>query len=251
VRTAALNFERNIPLEGCYNFRDLGGYRTSDGRWTRPQQLYRADGPHALTAGDVRILEHMSIATVIDLRTPTEVEQRGCYTAAIANVVEYHLPMVDVLPDTEELPGWVDPTVVARRYREMLDAGGETMAEVLTILSDPNAYPAVFHCSAGKDRTGILTAVILGLLHVPDDTIIADYALSAASMARLVDYYKREYPDAIEQLERIAPAMVAAHPDTMTVFIDGVRRDYGGFAGYAESIGVGHAPRRLREALLT
>lgn len=251
MRTAALNFERNVPLEGCYNFRDLGGYRTSDGRWTLPQRLYRADGPHALTAADVRTLEHIGIATIIDLRTPTEVEQRGCYTAAISNVVEYHLPMFDVLPDTEELPGWIDPEVVARRYREMLDAGGETMADVLKILSDPSAHPAVFHCSAGKDRTGIIAAVILGLVHVPDDTIIADYALSAAPMMRLVEFYKREYPDATEQLERVAPAMVAAHPDTMTGFIDGVRRDYGGFSEYAESIGVGDAPRRLHAALLT
>jgi len=248
---STLHFERHVPLEGCFNFRDLGGYRTSDGRWTRPQLLYRADGPHALTAVDVNNLAHMGIATVIDLRTTSEVEQRGCYSAVISDVVEYHLPMIDVLPDTDELPGWVDPAIVAGRYREMLDEGEDVIAEVLAILSDPIAYPAVFHCSAGKDRTGIIAAVILGLLRVPDDTIIADYALSEAPMTRLVEHYKRQYPDATEQLERLAPAMVASHPNAMTGFIDGIRRDYGGFAAYATAIGVGKAPGLLRTALLT
>jgi protein-tyrosine phosphatase len=247
---AASDFERQLRFDGCFNFRDLGGYRTREGRWTRPQRLYRADGPHALTDADAGRLDGLGLATIIDLRTAGEVG-RGCYTAVLSEVVEYHLPMVDVLPDADELPAWVDPAVVAERYREMLDYGRETTVEILAILSDPSAYPAMFHCSAGKDRTGIIAAVLLGLLHVPDESIIADYALSGASMQRLVDHYKSTYPDAAEQLTRLAPAMVAAHPQAMAGLIAGVRRDYGSFDGYAEAIGVGTAPRHLRASLLT
>jgi protein-tyrosine phosphatase len=244
-----LAFDRRLAFEGCFNFRDLGGYETVDGRVVRPQRLYRADGPHALTDADVAQLGSLDLATILDLRTVEELE-RGRYIAHVSDVIEYHLPMLDVVPDTDDLPKWVDPAVVADRYRTMLDAAAENVAEVLAVLSDPSAYPALFHCSAGKDRTGVIAAVLLGVLGVADDTIVADYALSATAMHRLVDYYKAAHPDSVELLERLAPAMVAAHPETMRALIAGVRRDFGSFDGYAESIGVGTAPKYLRAALL-
>ncbi len=250
MRRAVLDFERHVALDGCFNFRDLGSYRTSDGRWTRPQHLYRADGPHALTDGDGTTLRGLQLRTVIDLRTFEEVEQRGCYANVLSNVVEYHLPMIDVLPDPDELPAWVDPSVVARRYRDMLDAGHDSIAEILAVLSDPNAYPAVFHCSAGKDRTGLVAAVVLGVVGVPDATIVADYALSRAPMRRLLEHYQTAYPHAAEQLSRAAPAMVAADPQTMSELIECVRRDFGDFDGYASALGLGTAPRLIREAAL-
>jgi len=137
----------------------------------------------------------------------------------LADVVEYHLALVDVLPDPEELRGGSTRPSLPRQYRSMLDRGEDSIAEALAILSDPSAYPAMFHCSAGKDRTGILAAVVLGVLGVPDEVIVADYVLSGRAMHRLVDHYKRAYPDAEEQLTRIAPAMVAADPAAMTAFI--------------------------------
>jgi protein-tyrosine phosphatase len=243
-------FERRIDFEGCFNFRDLGGYGTVDGRRVRTQWLYRADGPHALSAADVGKLNDLRLATVVDLRTPQEVTERGCYLAVLPDVVEHHLSMIDVLPDAETLPDWIDPGVVAAQYRNMLERGRESIAEALVILADPSAYPAVFHCSAGKDRTGVLAALLLGLLGVPDETIVADYALSAAAMQHLIEYYQRAYPDAGERLTRLAPAMVAAHPDAMTELIAGIRRDYGGFEEYADAIGAGTVPAGIRAALL-
>ncbi len=246
-----MNFERQVAFAGCFNFRDLGGYTTRDDRLVLPQRLYRADGPHALDDADVAKLRGLELATVLDLRTAQEAEARGCYVTVLADVIEYHLPMIDVLPDPEELPDWIDPQVVALQYRNMLDGGEDAIAEALAILSDPSAYPALFHCSAGKDRTGVLAAVLLGVLGVPDEIIVADYVLSAPAMERLVDHYKRSYPDATEQLTRIAPAMVAAHPDAMTEFLAGLHRDYGTFDDYAEAIGVGSSPRFIRDIVLT
>ncbi|MCU1465064.1 MAG: putative protein-tyrosine phosphatase [Actinomycetia bacterium] len=244
------HFERRISFEGCFNFRDVGGYGTVHGRHVRTQRLYRADGPHALSAADVGKLHGLRLATVVDLRTPREVSERGCYLAVLPNVVEHHLSMIDVLPDADTLPDWIDPSVVAAQYRGMLDGGRASIAEALQILSDPSAYPAVFHCSAGKDRTGVLAALLLGLLGVPDETIVADYALSAAAMEHLIGHYRRSYPDASERLSKVAPAMVAAHPEAMAELIAGIRRDYGGFEEYAESIGAGGAPAALGAALL-
>ena len=251
MRARPTGFERQIAFDGCFNFRDLGGYRTRDDRWVLPQRLYRADGPHALTRDDVATLRSLDLATVIDLRTPDAVGERGCFIALLDNAVEFHLPMIDVLPDTDALPDWIDPLVVATQYRSMLDTGEATIAESLAILSDPSAYPAMFHCSAGKDRTGILAAVLLGVLGVPDETIVADYALSATAMHRLIEHYRQKYPDAGEQLQRVAPAMVAAYPEAMATLLAGLRRDYGSFEEYAAAIGVGSATKHIRAAVLT
>lgn len=250
MSAVALDFDRHVACIGCFNFRDLGGYRTADGRWTRPHRLYRADGPHALTDADIAKLAGLGLVTVIDLRTPSEVEARGCYTHVLPDLIEYHLPMLDVLPDPAELPEWVDPAVVAGRYRYMLETGRDTVAEILAVLSDPSAYPALFHCSAGKDRTGVVAAVLLGIMGVPDDAIIVDYALSGAAMHGLVEHYRAAYPHGAEQLSRLAPAMVAAHPESMAGLIDFVRRDYGSFEAYTDVIGVGSARQYIRRAML-
>jgi len=243
--------DRQLEFDGCFNFRDIGGYSTSTGASVSSRRLHRADGPHALTDLDRVRLEGLGLASVIDLRTPEEIVQRGSYRAALPSVAEYRVPMTDVLPDLDDLARWVEPAVVARRYRDMLHEGRDALGEVLAILSDPSTYPTVVHCSAGKDRTGIVSAVLLGLLGVGDDTIVADYALSGPAMLRLVEHLRRVYPDTEEWLERVAPALIAAEPETMTRFLADLRADYGSFDGLADAIGVGSAPRYIRIALLS
>ena len=85
------------------------------------------------------------------------------------------------------------------------------------------SLPAVFHCSAGKDRTGVLSALILAFVGVPDETIVEDYALSAAAMVRLLERLKAEYPDSVEEVERYAPAVLQVMPETMEEFLSSVR----------------------------
>ena len=162
----------------------------------------------------------------------------------------HHLPMIDVLPDRKDYPGWVDPAVVADRYAEMLSTGGRAVLGALTVLVEHDSYPAVFHCSAGKDRTGILAAIVLGLLGVPDDVIVADYTLSAAAMERMIAYFRAEKPDRAEALESYAPALVAAAPETMASFIDAIETNHGGFVGLVTELGVPDAADRLRDLLL-
>jgi len=173
--------ERAIALSGSFNFRDLGGYETTDGRRVKWRRLFRADGLSRLTTADLDVLGHVCLATVL---------------------VEH------------------------------------------------DAYPAVFHCSAGKDRTGILAAIVLGLLGVPDDVIVADYTLSAAAMERMIAYFRAEKPDRAEALESYAPALVAAAPETMASFIDAIETNHGGFVGLVTELGVPDAADRLRDLLL-
>lgn len=244
------SLERRIPFDGCFNFRDLGGYRTRDGLVVRSRRLFRADGPHALTDADGAMLRTLSVTTVLDLRTVDEAAERGHYAAVVPHVVTHPLPMMDVLPEMDALESWADPAVVAARYREMLESGHESICEALAILTDPDTFPALLHCSAGKDRTGILSAIVLGILGVPDDTIIDDYALSGPAMVLLIEHLHRTFPDARERLDRVAPAMLAADPQSMQRFLATLRAEHGSFEGYVSDLGMASVVPYLRGTLL-
>jgi protein-tyrosine phosphatase len=242
--------ERFVDLDGCFNFRDLGGYPAAGGRTIRWRRLFRADGLHRLTDADRGDLGQLGLRTVIDLRSADEVIERGRIAWPAPGLAYHHLPMSDVLPDREELPTWVDASYVAGRYAVLLGQGSRAITQTLGVLADPSAYPAVIHCAAGKDRTGILSAVLLGLLGVPDEAIVADYSLSSGAMVRFLEWLRTEYLDARDELERSSAAIVAAEPETMARFLERFRSDHGSFAAYADSLGMASAVGGLRNALL-
>jgi hypothetical protein len=250
MRTDVPRQQRHIVLERCFNVRDIGGYSTRDGRRVRWRRVYRAGGPHALSENDAATLRALNIVTVLDLRTVDESKERGSYHDAITPRALYHLPMTDALPDEASLARWEDPEYVAAHYFDMLTGASPAMTEALSILTDPSAYPVLVHCSAGKDRTGVLIATVLALLGVDDQTIIDDYALSGAAMAQMLEFFKENTPEARERLEQHAPAILAAEPAAMAGFLARVRAAHGGFAGYVESLGVESAIPFLRDALL-
>jgi protein-tyrosine phosphatase len=106
------------------------------------------------------------------------------------------------------------------------------------------------HCSAGKDRTGVLSALILAFLGVPDETIVADYTLSAAAMGRLLERLKAEYPEAQDAVEKYAPAILHVVPETMEQFLADLRLQYGTYDALAGSLGVTDAVTTLRSTVL-
>src|SRR5579859_6412456 len=151
--------DRSFPFEAVFNFRDLGGYATRDGRMVRWRTLFRADGLNRLTEEEAEQLRGLGIVTVIDLRTVEELA-RGRAPERLAGAF-HHLPMFDVVPDWSAEPDVASPTFLADRYVEMLESGRDAVARALQVLADPSSLPAVFHCAAGKDRTGIVAAVVL------------------------------------------------------------------------------------------
>jgi len=237
-------------FEGCVNFRDLGGYRTADGRMVAWRTLFRADGLNRLTDADVAQLGDIGLATVIDLRTPDEAEQRGRFPVDRVPVTYLGLPLTDVLPANEELPDWKEAAYVASRYGAMVSEGGPVLTSAIQALATGDALPAVMHCSAGKDRTGVLSALILAFLGVPDETIVADYALSAAAMGRLLERLKAEYPEAQDAVEKYAPAILHVVPETMEQFLADLRARYGTYGALAESLEVTGAVATLRSTVL-
>lgn len=203
-----------------------------------------------LSAADRDHLVRLGLATVVDLRTHDEAEQRGRFPVEDVPVRYVGLPLTDVLPSRQELPEWKEASYVASRYVRMVANGRGALSQAIEILAGPEALPAVVHCSAGKDRTGVLTALVLVLLGVPDDTIIEDYALSATAMEGLLARLRDEYPDSVEKVERFAPAILHVAPEAMAEFLGTVRSEYGSSEALAAWLDVTGAVDRLRTALL-
>ncbi len=228
--------KQKIELEGCLNFRDVGGYRAADGRVVRRGRLYRSDALHLVTAADVaRITGELRIGTIVDLRSTGEVQREGRGPLGALPLRFHHLPLIDGF-EMSASSRIHQPINLSDRYFLLAEVAKAPIARVLQALAESDA-PAVYHCAAGKDRTGVLSAVILGLLGVPDDVIVADYALTAESL------------DAINQrllasegyqeiLASLPPDTMHAEPETMVALLDRVRERYGGIAGYARAAGV-------------
>lgn len=248
--TGAPDVPRRIEFGGCYNFRDLGGYPTADGRRLRWRRLFRADGLSRLDEDDCRLMAGLGLATVIDLRTPLELDERGSFPRDRLEVEYHHLPLTDVLPPERDLARYGEPAFVSARYREMFRQGTPSLRRAVEVLAAPGALPAVFHCSAGKDRTGILAALVLGFLGVPEEVIVADYVLSADAMVRLMARLRAEYADVADAVDRYAAAVVTVAPESMADFLASLADDHGGFDDLAERWGVTGAVDRLRHELL-
>ncbi|MDQ2727452.1 MAG: tyrosine-protein phosphatase [Actinomycetota bacterium] len=242
---------RLIAMEGCFNFRDLGGYRAAGGHSLRWRRLFRADGLHRLTDADRQRLVELDVRTVLDLRTPSELDRHGQLSWPGRAFGWRNLAMMDVLPEVDEFNDtWATTEGVSRQYLSILAGAAPAITEALDTLSQPATYPLVMHCMAGKDRTGILAAVVLGLIGVADDDIIADYTLSAEAMERMLGHQRRLLPERAAELDASAAAMVHAEPATMARFLVGLRAEHGTFEGYAASLGRPDAGSALRELLL-
>lgn len=163
---------RQLIFEGMVNFRDLGGL-PAEGGTVRRGSLFRSDSLAYATKADAeRLVDQIGLATVIDLRGLYEVEHLGRGPLARTPIVYVSAPIVDV-------SGGED---LARHYLAMLDEKGGVLGSMIRLLAGADALPAVFHCEAGCDRTGVLAAAVLSLLGVPDDIIAEDYALTAPAM---------------------------------------------------------------------
>ena len=243
----AVEMERLIALEGAVNFRDLGGYPAEGGMRTRWRVLFRADGLGDLTQADLEVLRSLGIRTVIDLRSGDEIE-RSRYDVHAHPVAFHHFPIIERLPDPEEFDR--RPGLLGSQYQEMLRDAGTQIVAALEVLAAPDALPAVFHCTAGKDRTGVLAAMVLSLLGVNEEIVVADYALSGVAMTRLRAKLLLKYPDSRDVIENIEEVF-SADPAQMQVLLAHLREQHASAEEYIAAQGAGPAlVETLRQALL-
>ena len=174
--------ERRIAFEGPVNFRDLGGYETSEGGRTRWGQLYRSDGLHRLTPGDLQLFGQLGIRVVYDLRSDGERELNPDPMASRVIVLESNVPRQE-FADGSTLQRAIDAETRLRDvYLAIISTAGPLFGELYAGLAEPGGLPAGFHCAGGKDRPGLAAALLLSVLGVPRATVLDDYELTDRSL---------------------------------------------------------------------
>jgi len=171
---------RLIQLEQSINIRDLGGYTGLDGRQTKWKKIIRSEELSHLSDNDIKDLEALGIKHVIDFRGESKATK---LPDKIPKTADYlHIPLLAELPYTPADIDYGDPTGIdtfmRKIYRYQVENRAVDFAKVLKLLTKADAYPILYHCTNGKDRTGIMTAFILLICGVSEDTIISDYTLT-------------------------------------------------------------------------
>jgi protein-tyrosine phosphatase len=224
------------------NARELGGYPTLDGATTRWRSLLRADDLVQLTPEGVRALADYGVQTVVDLRWPAEVAARPHPLALAQHKVRYH--QVSLLAGDETQWASLSGECTKEMWKcAVLEHTRPQLKEVLEIIASAAEQPLLFHCVAGKDRTGLIAALLLALADVEPDAIAADYA---ASTRHLTDAYMQRY----SSLERDEILEALRCPEEGVHNMLGYLAQYGGAAGYLDAIGLDAAAiARLRARL--
>jgi protein-tyrosine phosphatase len=238
--SAVVAAERRLPLEGPVNFRDLGGYRAVDGRRVRWDRVYRSDSLESLTPADIEVLEELGVRLVCDLRHDMERASAPSRMQGHPEVRIEQLPIGGLAAETRgmsermmrgEIPE-VSVTMMADVYLTVLRVHADSFGAVVTHAADPAALPMIVHCTAGKDRTGVASALILAALGVDNDTILADFELTAEyySAAKIAEAKPRLVAAGID-FAKVEPYF-GASPAVMAATLTGLRAEHGSIAGY-------------------
>lgn len=216
--------ERHLPMEGGYNFRDLGGFRTKDGRYTKWGKLFRADELSNLKENDLGYLSSIPITSVVDFRAQAEARR---FPDKLPTTVQFRYP-ITIIPGNLSTEG-----IEVNMLKKSIDAHMKHMNRML--VSDPNcvrAYriffaivqnhlsaPLIFHCSAGKDRAGMAAALILFALGVDEETVMEDYLTSKIYLSDKYDAFIAKYPR--------AESMFTVKRMFLQAGINQIKRDHG------------------------
>lgn len=218
---------RHITVPQMYNMRDLGGLPTHTGQMTPHGVFWRGDSPHHAAAQVRDILLQHQITTVIDMRQSDECAKYPNPLIHDTEIHYIHVPLLVGRGDTLAI------TTLRDFYVHIIDMRQSAIATVLNACATAPAG-VYFHCQLGKDRTGIISALLLLLAGVAEGTVIADYAETTNRLHPLVTKLQAERPPHIPEDAYIE--LLSAHPDTMQHLLTHIRTQYGDIAGYLASI---------------
>ena len=230
--------ERHFAFEGCFNFRDIGGYLTKEGKKIKKGIYFRTGRQDRMSEKDLAELKNLKISTQIDLRKPEEILDQG--KGPLENMGADYIN-IPIIPDggSDQLSRLVGDTGISgKRYLGYLEFGPESWLKIFEILANKDSLPLVLHCTAGKDRTGVSTAFLLSVLGVDRDLIEADYKLTNLDTERQADFIENSggFPEGVDREAMILAAGVPE--DAMKVFLDGVKSKRGSVVGYLQEVGV-------------
>lgn len=239
-----------IQMEGSRNFRDLGGYQTKDGKTVKPGLLYRSGVLHHLTDNDYQRIRDLEISTVVDFRANDERESEPTeWKAGPAHIMTWNYEMEMTAEDGQmaqfmnpELDEATAEALMAEMYRGMIFEQQEHYRDMFDVLVETDR-PLLFHCSAGKDRTGIAAALILHALGVDQETIIADYTLTEAIYTNPaytndapslndIDTSDEQYAFMQSMPEPALNALMGARASYIETAFDEMRKEFGSVDAY-------------------
>jgi protein-tyrosine phosphatase len=190
--------KRILPIEGAYNFRDLGGYKGANGRTVKWNTIIRASDFPNLSKADIAYLERLPLISVVDFRSEEEVNQHpDLLPDSVKNVYNFSIDAGNMIPKFESLlhedPETILPKaikIMSGLYRELVTIYSAQQRDFFRVLQNGDA-PLLFHCAAGKDRTGVAAALLLSALGVDRDVIYEDYMLTNAALKGKYDHFKK------------------------------------------------------------
>ncbi len=240
----------HLDIEGCFNVRDAGGWATSHGGWMRTGALYRADDPVRLTPAGRRAIDALGLKAVIDLRQKSQVDRGPGFGD---ESITYHVPVVDRVIDTDDPPRMQDPGDIESLYHDMVERGQAQLVRAIdAVAAHTREGPVLVHCAAGKDRTGIVVALIQAAIGVPLESMVEEYALSDVPTRRrrqeMVSNPLLDDPPVAR-----SPAYLWTAPaETMRGFASRAVVTYGSLEAWPLGLGLGQdSVNRLRAGLLT
>ena len=252
-----------LRLEGASNFRDIAGWTTADGRRLKPRRIFRSGELSQLTAADLDILRRLGVAFVADLRSQKECElhrsrwpadlKSELYEADITMDIRLDgQPIIDMIKE-DRAPGSVARTV-SKSFPVIADLCGPALKMIVDRLAD-GVEPVVFHCTNGRDRTGVISAMLLYLLGAPREAIVTDFMTTNERIdverviANTIDTFRRAL--GMELARESIEMVTLVRAEYIDAMFDGFAARYGSAEGYLANFGISTALRdSLREKLL-
>lgn len=242
---------RHIQLQGAFNVRDLGGYPTTTGGMTRWRSFLRADALHQLSESDIESLLALGLRTVVDLRSANEIASQPSTFSSHRAVRYHHVPLFEGLSPVDVVIADKGKIDLYSRYIDAAQSCRTAIAQVVATIADAEEGIVLFNCTAGKDRTGIVAAMLLSLAGVADDEIAQDYALTA-TVARSLMVRLKTTAMARGLDEITTTGLLSSEPPVMLAFLRHMEERYGGFATYlADHPDCADGIRTIRERLAT
>jgi protein-tyrosine phosphatase len=232
---------RVVSLDGGINFRDIGGYTNAQGRTVKWRKIMRCGHLARLSDGDLDTLEAIGVSKIHDFRRTEEQEQSPSCAVRAEFIDDYQIHIGDISRFWEflfggELTADSSHKLVVNSYRSCIDAVIPAFSRFMCHIVDNADSASVFHCSAGKDRTGMAAALILSALDVPRQTIVDDYMLTiehydSDALIEIVEGHLRAAK--VEEWDRdwLIP-YCSVHQDNIVAFLEAIDEQYGDVKTY-------------------
>lgn len=239
----------HLAIDGCVNFRDAGGWVRTDGQRMRTGRVFRSDDPIRTTAAGREAVLALGLSRVIDLRQPAQVARGPGFLPPEQTLL---CPLVDRVINLDDPPPMTKPSHMTDLYDDMLERSTTALATVLDeIAASLSDGPVLVHCVYGKDRTGLVVAVLQLVLGMPADAVVAEYARSDAPTNRRFEWMRAEPIPGDAPLDRAPRFLFSAPAETMALLLQRLARRHGSLAAWLGTLPVQAGTfDRLRAALL-